>query len=108
VGKAEGQGCSKEGWTSPEESLCSQADEPCYEEETVSDDESKVGGEEEGCVGKTATSVQFCCRVQTSGLIPKVIRDLRISCVPEFGEKDVNWLWTFLGHTQRPLLDSVT
>ncbi|MGO9305189.1 MAG: hypothetical protein ACLP3R_16090 [Candidatus Korobacteraceae bacterium] len=66
MGKAEGQGCSKEGCTSPEESLCSQADESCYEEETDSDDESTVGGEEKGCVGKTAASVQFCRRVQKS------------------------------------------
>ncbi len=35
---------------SHEKSLWSQADEPCYEEETVGDDEGTVGGEKEGGV----------------------------------------------------------
>ncbi len=48
VGKAEGQGCPKEGSTTPEESLWSQAYEPCGPEETVGVDEGTVGGEEEG------------------------------------------------------------
>ncbi len=47
-GQSRGQGCSKEGRTSPEESLRPQADESCYEEEAVGDDEGTVGGEEEG------------------------------------------------------------
>jgi len=52
VGKAEGQGCSKEGCTSPEESPCEEANEPCYAEEVVGDDEEKVGGKKEGGVDR--------------------------------------------------------
>jgi hypothetical protein len=53
LGKAEGQSCPNEGQGRPEESLWSQADESCYAEEAVGDDESTVGSEEEG-VGKNA------------------------------------------------------
>ncbi|MGA2688365.1 MAG: hypothetical protein ABSE85_09885 [Candidatus Korobacteraceae bacterium] len=49
MGKAEGISRSKEGCAGSEESLYSQADEPCYEEETISDDEGKVGSEKESC-----------------------------------------------------------
>ncbi len=59
VGKAEGQGCPNEGQGRPEEGHWPQADEPCYEEETVGDDESKVGSEEEGGVGKNRVVSQL-------------------------------------------------
>jgi hypothetical protein len=46
LGKAEGQGCAKEG--SSEENHCSKTDESSDEEKAVGLDESTVGGEEEG------------------------------------------------------------
>lgn len=48
MGKAESEGSVKEGQDCPEEAYWSQADECCYAKEAVGDDESKVGGEEEG------------------------------------------------------------
>lgn len=48
IGPKESRTASKEACTSPQRSLCSQANESLYEEKTVSDDESEVGGEEEG------------------------------------------------------------
>jgi hypothetical protein len=48
LGKAEGCSGPKEGSTRPEEILRSQAMESCHAQETVGDDEGKVGGEEKG------------------------------------------------------------
>ena len=39
----EGQVCAEEGYACLQESHCSEADECCYAEETVGDDEGKVG-----------------------------------------------------------------
>ncbi len=52
MGKTEGAGWSKEGQGYSEESFWSQADECRYAEEAISDDESEMGGEEEGSVAR--------------------------------------------------------
>src|SRR5271157_747884 len=49
MGKAEGQGTQK-GHACLQKIHCSEADECGHAEETVGDDEGKVGGEEEGGV----------------------------------------------------------
>lgn len=57
MGKAEGEGDSKEGQGCPEESVSSPADESCYAQEVVGDDEGTVGGEEE--VGVIAQPLSY-------------------------------------------------
>ncbi len=83
MGKAEGEGCPKEGQDCPEESLWSQADEPCYEEETVGDDEGTVGGEEEE-LARTTTSARLAHYISSNLAVPVLGRGaakLRITAV---------------------------
>jgi hypothetical protein len=54
VGKAEGECCSQKDCPQPGEVCWSQADEYRRSQEIVGADESKVGSEEEECLGRMA------------------------------------------------------